>query len=88
MRYSCIAQGESCGVDVELKSDSVRAELHSVANRTILSVYNATIDTSHGCPDPDVFGEQVARDTLADFEARGTHGAQLTAYAGRMTRLV
>lgn len=72
MRYSCSARGEQCLVEVELTNDRVRVMIYSAGTaKELRHPYNASIDTSRACPDPDVFAEQVAREALAEYEAGG-----------------
>lgn len=88
MRYSRIAKGKPCIIEVELSSDRVLATIFGGEHEAeILHVYNAVIDTSRGFPDPDVFGEQVARDALADFEVSVDPRVEITAYSDGMKRL-
>jgi hypothetical protein len=88
MRYSYIAKGEPCTIEVELSSDRVVATIYRDGPETeILSVYNAVIDTSRGFPDPEVFGEQVARDALADYEVSVDPRVEITAYSDGLKRL-
>ena len=70
MRYRCNARGQECLVEVELSSDRIRVMIYSAGGEKIpLYPYNATIDTTRACPDPEAFAEQVAREALAEYEA-------------------
>jgi len=92
MRYSCIARGEQCLVEVELSSDCIRVMIYSVEpEKAILYPYNATIDALLVLPDPDVFAEYVARDAIAAYEeedeATDHFGKHREGFSGELTRL-
>ena len=85
MRYKCVAMGQNCLINVEVRGDIAEVKIYSDDQRLqILDAHNIAVGATRESVSIAAISENAARIAIAKFEGLGKDGSHPKTFSGAL----